>query len=102
MDELGTRRTTERVRVSETLGLRGDGLTSWQGWKGPAEFTVNGGMYEEAHHGTWEAPEIVSVEKRPYVEYPNRESGCSEVADVLVVLGGGERPLHGKGVHGRT
>jgi hypothetical protein len=63
MDELGTRRTTERVRVSETLGLRCGGLTSWRGWKGPAEFTLNGGMYEEAHYGTWEAPYIVEGER---------------------------------------
>jgi len=35
-------------------------------------------------------------------EYLNRESACSEVADALVVLGGGERPLHGKVGHGRT
>jgi len=36
------------------------------------------------------------------VEYRDRKSVCSEVADVLVVLGGGERPLHGKGGHGRV
>ena len=103
MDELGTRRTTERVRDSETLGLRCHGLTSWRGWEGPAEFTLNGGMNEETHSGTWEAPEIVSHSNaRTYAEYPHRESICSEVADVAVVLGGGERPLHGKGRHGRT
>ena len=59
-DELGTRRTTERVRDSETLGLRDGGLTSWRGWEGLAEFTLNCGMYEETHSGTWEAPDIVS------------------------------------------
>jgi hypothetical protein len=75
-----------------------------RGCEGPAEFTVNGGMYEEMHHGTWEAPKIVSseVSRRTCVEYPNRESACFEVADVPVVLGGGERPLHGKGEHGRA
>ena len=74
-----------------------------RGCEGQAEFTVNCGMYEEAHHGTWEAPEIVSKSNtRPYAEYLDRESICSEVADALVVLGGGERPLHGKGVHGRA
>jgi hypothetical protein len=60
-------------------------------------------MYEEIHYGTWEAPEIVSHSNaRTYVEYLNRESICSEVADVLVVLRGGERPPHGKGGHGRA
>ncbi len=44
-------------------------------------------MYEEIHTGTWEAPEIVSHSNvRTDVEYPDRESGCSEVADVFVVL----------------
>ena len=36
------------------------------------------------------------------MEYPDRESARSGVADALVVLRGGERPLHGKGVHGKT
>jgi hypothetical protein len=103
MDELGTRRTTERVRDSETLGLRCGGLPSWRGCEGLAEFTVNGGMDEEAHYGTWEAPEFVSsVGKRTEVAYPHRESFCSGVADAAGVLGGGERPLPGKGLHGRT
>jgi hypothetical protein len=58
-----------------------------RGCEGPAEFTLNGGMDEEMHHGTWEAPESVSHSNvRTDAEYPNRESGCSEVADVLVVL----------------
>jgi hypothetical protein len=39
-------------------------------------------MYEETHHGTWEAPEIVSLlVERTCVEYLDRESACSEVAD---------------------
>ena len=58
-----------------------------QGCEGLAEFTVSCGMYEEMHHGTWEAPEIVSYSNtRTCVEYPDRESVCSEVADVPVVL----------------
>jgi hypothetical protein len=74
-----------------------------RGCEGLAEFTINGGMYEEMHQGTWEAPEIVSYSNtRTWAEYLNRESACSEVADVPVVLGGGERPLHGKGGHGRA
>ena len=36
------------------------------------------------------------------MEYLDRKSACSEVADALVVLGGRERLLHGKGVHGRA
>jgi hypothetical protein len=75
----------------------------WQGCEGPAEFTVNCGMDEETHHGTWEAPEAVSHSNaRTWAEYLDGESACSEVADVPVGLGGGERPLHGKGGHGRT
>jgi len=34
---------------------------TWRGCEGPAEFTINGGMHEETHSGTWEAPEIVSL-----------------------------------------
>jgi hypothetical protein len=74
-----------------------------RGCEGPAEFTLSCGMYEEMHSGTWEAPEIVSHSNaRTYAEYPDGESVCSEVADVLVVLGGRERLLHGKGGHGRA
>ncbi len=40
--------------------------------------------------------------KRTGVEYPHRESVCFGMADVAVVLGGGERPRPGKGRHGRT
>ena len=36
------------------------------------------------------------------MEYLEGESISSGVADALVVLCGGERPLHGEGVHGRT
>jgi hypothetical protein len=50
-------------------------------------FTINCGMYKERHTGTWEAPEIVSQSNvRTDVEYPDRESGCSEVADAFVGL----------------
>ena len=73
-----------------------------QGCEGPAEFTLNCGMHEEAHARTWEAPEAVSPGGRTWAEYLDRESACSEVADALVVLGGRERLLHGKGVHGRA
>ena len=31
-----------------------------RGCEGPAEFTINCGMYEETHTRTWEAPKIVS------------------------------------------
>ena len=74
-----------------------------RGCEGLAEFTVNGGMDEEMHSGTWEAPETVSHSNvRTYAEYPHRESICSEVADTLVVLGGRESLPHGEGVYGRT
>ncbi len=81
MDELGTRRTTERVRESETLGLRCGGLTSWRGCEGLAEFTLNCGMYDEAHHGTWEAPEIDSGYRSSVVEYLKGKNSSSGVAD---------------------
>ncbi len=74
-----------------------------RGCGGLAEFTLNGGMYEEMQTRTWEAPEIVSHSNvRTYVEYPHRESVCSEVADVLVVLRGRESLPHGEGGHGKA
>ena len=44
----------------------------------------------------------LSENERTGVEYPHRESAHSGVADTAVVLGGGERPLQGKGLYGRT
>ena len=85
----------------ERAGSRGD--SSRRGCEGLAEFTLNCGMYEEMYSRTWEAPDIVSYSNtRTWAEYPDRESSCSGVADVLVVLRGRESLLHGEGGHGRT
>ena len=37
-----------------------------RGCEGPAEFTINCGMYKEMHHGTWEAPEVVSLRREQW------------------------------------
>ncbi|MCP4404947.1 MAG: response regulator transcription factor [bacterium] len=49
-----------------------------------------------------QSPNASHSNARTCAEYPHRERACSEVADVPVVLRGGERLLHGKGGHGRT
>ncbi len=95
------RRNQYKTIRYERAGSRGD--SSRRGCEGLAEFTLHGGMYEEMYSGTWEAPDIVSYSNtRTWVEYPDRESACSGVADVLGVLRGRESLLHGEGGHGRT